>query len=280
MLSARRARQTIQWPYQNLSPLASREDATLPSLPGPARRKTWQPRGAIDNDDDDDDDDTISPVDIPDYVINFLRGETPETMARRRREKRRRSGARALDANGLVAVVAGDRYVSDKTSPASPPADAHDEQHLLSRSGEKQRRGCLQRLGQGWRRGIVLGAGLSMLALVVSLTLFIALVVRPGPAASSHGMFPVFSGSSAASLRIDWGLRALSSTFAIGLLAAANYAFQILSSPTRSEVQMAHGRRRWLGIGVPSIRNLLYISNQRVVLSSAMLLAGLSAQLM
>lgn len=41
---------------------------------------------------------------------------------------------------------------------------------------------------------------------------------------------------------------------------------QCLSSPTRSEIDKAHGQGIWLDIGVPSIRNLRRLSTTRIVL--------------
>ena len=41
---------------------------------------------------------------------------------------------------------------------------------------------------------------------------------------------------------------------------------QCLSSPTRSEIDKAHGQRMWLDIGVPSVRNLRKLSTTRIVL--------------
>jgi hypothetical protein len=41
------------------------------------------------------------------------------------------------------------------------------------------------------------------------------------------------------------------------LLISSNYCAQVLSSPTRTEVDRAHKEHNWLDIGVPSVRNLL-----------------------
>jgi hypothetical protein len=41
------------------------------------------------------------------------------------------------------------------------------------------------------------------------------------------------------------------------LLSASNYTMQCLCSPTRKEIDLAHGKRDWLDIGLPSIRNIL-----------------------
>ena len=48
------------------------------------------------------------------------------------------------------------------------------------------------------------------------------------------------------------------------LLSASNYCMQILTAPTRSEIDRAHAQGRWLDIGVPSVRNLKWISTKRV----------------
>lgn len=50
------------------------------------------------------------------------------------------------------------------------------------------------------------------------------------------------------------------------LLGASNYSMQCLSSPTRSEIDKAHGQGVWLDIGVPSVRNLRRLSTSRIVL--------------
>lgn len=44
------------------------------------------------------------------------------------------------------------------------------------------------------------------------------------------------------------------------MIASSNFFMQVLNSPTRAEVDRAHGRKRWLEIGVPSLRNVLNVS--------------------
>lgn len=50
------------------------------------------------------------------------------------------------------------------------------------------------------------------------------------------------------------------------LLGASNYTMQCLASPTREDINRAHGQSVWLDIGTPSIRNLLRISRSRISL--------------
>ena len=47
------------------------------------------------------------------------------------------------------------------------------------------------------------------------------------------------------------------------LLGSSNYCMQCLASPTREELDTAHGQHVWLDIGIPSVRNLLRIAPSR-----------------
>ncbi|KAI0193908.1 hypothetical protein F4808DRAFT_475203 [Astrocystis sublimbata] len=45
------------------------------------------------------------------------------------------------------------------------------------------------------------------------------------------------------------------------LLASSNFFMQVLNAPTREEVDNAHSKASWLGIGVPSVRNAFQVSS-------------------
>lgn len=47
------------------------------------------------------------------------------------------------------------------------------------------------------------------------------------------------------------------------LLGASNYAMQLLSAPTRNEIDKAHEKSIWLDIGISSIRNLRHIERKK-----------------
>lgn len=64
------------------------------------------------------------------------------------------------------------------------------------------------------------------------------------------------------------------------LLGASNYCMQYSSSPTREEVDEAHLKGSWLGIAVPSVRNLRHISWRRVTLWWLLGLGSLPSHLM
>ncbi|KAF6802962.1 hypothetical protein CSOJ01_11236 [Colletotrichum sojae] len=50
------------------------------------------------------------------------------------------------------------------------------------------------------------------------------------------------------------------------LLAGSNYCMQCLIAPTRSEIDSAHKSKKWLDVGVPSIRNFSGIADKRRLL--------------
>lgn len=60
------------------------------------------------------------------------------------------------------------------------------------------------------------------------------------------------------------------------LLGASNYCAQLLLAPTRDQIDEAHGRQKWLDIGIQSFRNLRRVGFVRqVVWVSLMISSGL-----
>lgn len=280
-VDSKRGRQTVQWPFQSIStdtPISSPLAATF------GRRATWQPRGALDEDDSNSPSSPVDKTIIPDYVINYLRGETPETVARRKRNggkigerdvdiahQHRPHQSRAAELSGFLES----RSTGLESRAAS--SSASDEQHILSGSREKPVRSW-RRLGHGWRGGVALNGLLSILILIVGFVALIILAARRNFV--DGGESAVYSGSCGTASSLDWGAHALINVFTVVLVAGANYVFQVLSSPTRPELAVAHDRRKWLDIGIPSIRNFRHISGGRVFLSLVILVAAIATQVM
>ena len=55
---------------------------------------------------------------------------------------------------------------------------------------------------------------------------------------------------------------------------------QILSAPTRKEIDKAHARKKWLDIGVPSVRNLKNVATKKVVMWCLLGLSSLPLHLL
>lgn len=228
-----------------------------------------------------DDATSVSRSIVPDYIVNYIRGETPETLALRREQQQQQSrqGARVAgltpprDTYASFPVEYGHYYSSstDLTQGVNGPGGSGGGGSSASRHSG------LRRHLSGWRGGVVFNSLVAVLVLGVELVLLIVVSTRTRMFAGDSA---VWVGSCDRADRIGIGLRALVNIFGVALLAGANYAFQVLSSPTRREVDRAHGRKRWLDIGVPSVRNLRHISGFRATLASIVLFTAVSIQVM
>ncbi|KAK4157725.1 hypothetical protein C8A00DRAFT_40003 [Chaetomidium leptoderma] len=131
--------------------------------------------------------------------------------------------------------------------------------------------------GGGWRAGVALNV---VVAFVVLITGFVCLIVAISGVSLSAGRSAIFEGPCATAAGVDWGVHAVVNVFVVVLVAGANYTFQVLSSPTRGEVNEAHGKGEWLDIGVPSFRNLGHIEGSRTVLAVVVLATAVFTQIM
>jgi hypothetical protein len=64
------------------------------------------------------------------------------------------------------------------------------------------------------------------------------------------------------------------------LLSASNYAMQCVTSPTRSECDVAHARGDWMDVGVAGTRNLTRISHRRKVVWVLLALSSIPIHLL
>lgn len=124
----------------------------------------------------------------------------------------------------------------------------------------------------GWRMGILLACCMSSLVLGVNIAILVIGATRSpgfvdGFAVPMSGQADDMSWWSSA---IHIAVNALSTI----LLAASNYTMQVLSSPTRKDIDKAHAKHQHLDIGVLSTRNLGRIPRRRLML---FLLMGFSS---
>ncbi|KAF2399477.1 hypothetical protein EJ06DRAFT_538344 [Trichodelitschia bisporula] len=126
----------------------------------------------------------------------------------------------------------------------------------------------------GWRRGILNCAYSASLVFVLNLAGLVWILKKhvdvsnsdSSDVDTSDGRLVLFEGSCEMTKKMNIALHLLINILSTALLGASNYCQQCLSAPTRSEVERAHGRGKWLDIGVPSIRNLREISKRRLLL--------------
>jgi hypothetical protein len=264
-------RQTVQWPFLNDLVVTEYDDAESetssirPLTSSYPRRATWQP-GKRNS--------SASLLDIvPDYIINYLRGETPETLARKREMKRNPNPEEI--ANELRNQFEGfSDGASEPYRPSTGDSQGELVQILPGHGTELIGMGMRQAI-RGWRGGVILNciiAGLIVLATVISFVVAIA--------TERNGESRIFLGTCASTQMLSFGLHAAMSLVCMSILVAANYGFQILTSPTRVEVDMAHDAGRWLDIGLPSFRNMRSIARTRAIVAGVLLTAAVSVQVM
>ena len=117
----------------------------------------------------------------------------------------------------------------------------------------------------GWHTGVLACATSVVVVLLINVSLTIYAATNP-KYKMERGIGTLYSGSCNKSRTIgQWlhlGINALSTL----LLSGSNYTQQCLAAPTRSEIDAAHEKRRWMDIGVPSIRNLFRVKGERALL--------------
>ena len=73
----------------------------------------------------------------------------------------------------------------------------------------------------------------------------------------------IYRGDCSQSHRISSRLHIVINVLSTALLSTSNLCMQLLAAPIRREIDKAHENYVWLDIGVPSFRNLKYISKRR-----------------
>lgn len=83
-----------------------------------------------------------------------------------------------------------------------------------------------------------------------------------GGSVSEYVVF--WSGSCSKANTMNLALHLLLNIASTGILASSNFFMQVLASPSRQEVDAAHAKRKWVDIGIPSLRNLRFLSSFKV----------------
>ena len=117
----------------------------------------------------------------------------------------------------------------------------------------------------GWHTGVLACATSTVVVLFINVSLTIYATTNPQYRIEGR-IGTLYEGScdksKMISLWLHLGINALSTL----LLSGSNYTQQCLAAPTRSEINTAHAMRRWMDIGVSSVRNLFRIKRERTLL--------------
>jgi hypothetical protein len=116
-----------------------------------------------------------------------------------------------------------------------------------------------------WRSTVYICTGAAFLVLIINIIVTI-LSSKHGKSSGNDGRQVLFEGDCNYAKKLNIGLHVLINALSTILLGSGNYCMQCLSAPTREELDKAHAKRRWLDVGVLSVRNLRGIEKQRVLL--------------
>ncbi|KAK6811974.1 hypothetical protein RU639_012298 [Aspergillus parasiticus] len=128
----------------------------------------------------------------------------------------------------------------------------------------------------GWRFTLALASFASVIVLAFNLGFVIWAAVHH-TVERSRGT--LHEGNCEKVQHMGTGLHFAINILSTSLLGASNYCMQCLSAPTRKDIDRAHGKGRWLDIGVPSVRNLRLVSRKRAVLWLLLVLSSLPLHL-
>lgn len=142
-------------------------------------------------------------------------------------------------------------------------------------SGESNGPGLIRQYRQrfiGWRFGIL------NFAICASIVFLINLIVTIWGSIAHGGREGILNEGECGHIKsLNSGVHVLINVMSTILLSGSNYCMQCMSAPTRREIDKVHAARRWLDVGIPSFRNLRYISRRRLLLW--LLLGGSSVPL-
>lgn len=113
----------------------------------------------------------------------------------------------------------------------------------------------------GWRFGVLTGLLTTTFVLLANITLLLLGAFRHG--GYQNGVADLARGYSYSISAINAAYHVIINILSTLLLGASNYSMQVLSSPSRSNVDKAHEKGTWLDIGSFSFRNLRCIGRRR-----------------
>lgn len=97
---------------------------------------------------------------------------------------------------------------------------------------------------------------------------------------NSHGIADLVHGEEPVISRYNTLFHVLINALSTVLLSGSNYTMQVLSSPSRPDIDKAHAEGRWLDVGILSPRNLLAIPRSRSLLWLTLALSSIPLHLL
>ncbi|KAJ5355450.1 uncharacterized protein N7496_012662 [Penicillium cataractarum] len=127
----------------------------------------------------------------------------------------------------------------------------------------KRRDQLLKQWGkEAWRYTVASGALAAMLILIVNVITLAVMYTKYSP---DGDKITFYMGSCRTAKVLTSSSHLIVNVLSTVLLASSNFSMQCLNSPTRREINIAHAQHKALDIGIPSIRNLFFVSRWKVL---------------
>lgn len=167
-----------------------------------------------------------------------------------------------IQASSLDAVSVSDQFKAGSSqSTMKTRPGPFDTRATLVHFAEK---GIGQRIRRsrfhGWRMGVLCVCLMSALVLVCNLA---ALNVGASKGYDKDGIADLLVGDESSISRWKTAFHVLINALSTILLSGSNYTMQVLSSPTRDDIEKAHSKHQWMELGVLSPRNMRAIPCKR-----------------
>lgn len=109
-------------------------------------------------------------------------------------------------------------------------------------------------------RALMMQISLILVVFFINLSLTIIAIKHYG---SKNGVGLVYEGNCTTVADFNLWFHLLINLLSTGMLSASNFCMQLQAAPTRDDIEKAHQKGRCVDIGVPSLRNLKFISTWR-----------------
>lgn len=110
----------------------------------------------------------------------------------------------------------------------------------------------------GWRRTGTINVIIILLCGLTLLGCLLANILKHPTRSVSQGRI-IFHGDCTRAAELDTLLHLVINIFSTGVLASSNFFMQVVSAPSRQEIDRAHRLLCALEIGVPSMKNLFFL---------------------
>ncbi|PYI20410.1 hypothetical protein BO99DRAFT_357913 [Aspergillus violaceofuscus CBS 115571] len=133
------------------------------------------------------------------------------------------------------------------------------------------------RVGREWIKGAVICTWITATILALNSIMLMVALIFAYRQSSNRGQFQMvalYTGQCSLASHSATGLHVVINVLGTILLGASSYVMQCLGAPSRSDIDRAHARSRWLTVGRFSFRNFAVMSPKRKVLWGLLLLSS------